>query len=647
MITPLAMDLVCFVVLRQHQEQIAQQLVELGFFHPVDIVNIEEKIRGLTPAQVEKESHEIEHLEAKIREISHKLNLTSGYTSSQQLQQLSLSDIQQKLDAISKELEPLLEDKKRLQEELSANRTILSQIKEYFPQKLSLSGPYSFLFVSCGQIEERNLGMLERSLIDLPHVVYPFRKDGTKITCLFIGLRRDKNLLLKVLGDVAWQEVELPQDSQRLSEESRSQIEEKINQIRKNISITEGKINNLAQHYSDQLRQLSSYLKLKKSLLEAKRFSSTTETSAVFAGWVPRDKREEIIRKIKSLTDVVYLETHQADTLPIPKEEIPVCLKHNSFLKPFELLLESYGLPRYGTIDPTVFVAISFLIMFGAMFGDIGHGLVLALVGLLILLKPVNSWWLKYFKRKPNPQIGTLLLYSGISAMVFGFLYGSVFGFEFDSIWIKPMKDIMGIFKAGIFLGIFLVSLGIILNIINALRDKNYLKAVFDKAGLIGGLVYWLAIGLISKRFFHNTEIPLIYYYFIFTGILLLFLYPIFESLFIKRHSAIFESFMEGMVTIMEILTGYLSNTVSFIRVAAFALAHAGLFLAIFSLSQLTDANTKAGIFISWLVIIIGNILVVLLEGLIVTIQSLRLNYYEFLSKFFVGGKRLYQPLSV
>jgi V/A-type H+-transporting ATPase subunit I len=103
---------------------------------------------------------------------------------------------------------------------------------------------------------------------------------------------------------------------------------------------------------------------------------------------------------------------------------------------------------------------------------------------------------------------------------------------------------------------------------------------------------------------------------------------------------------MESVVNILEIFMGYLSNTVSFIRVAAFALAHAGLFLAIFTLSRLTDNHTGMGNMISWLIIIAGNILVVCLEGLIVSIQALRLNYYEFFSKFFISGKQMYKPLS-
>jgi V/A-type H+-transporting ATPase subunit I len=321
----------------------------------------------------------------------------------------------------------------------------------------------------------------------------------------------------------------------------------------------------------------------------------------------------------------------------VPKEDVPVQFKHSPILKPFEMLIDAYGLPRYGSIDPTLFVAISFLIMFGAMFGDIGHGLVLALVSLYL-----------WKSRKENlKKAAALILYCGISSSVFGVLYGSFFGFEFESVWIKPMENILEVFKASIMLGIVLISIGILLNIINALRDKDYGKAIFDKAGLIGGVIYWAAIGLVSRVFFYKTHVPKLYSFLIFGGLLVLFLYPLFEAIFIKRHASIIESFMESIVNLLELFMGYLANTVSFIRVAAFALAHAGLFLAIFSLSEMTKTNGGLGNIAAWVIIILGNILVICLEGLVVSIQSVRLNYYEFFSKFFVSGKQAYKPLAV
>jgi V/A-type H+-transporting ATPase subunit I len=256
-----------------------------------------------------------------------------------------------------------------------------------------------------------------------------------------------------------------------------------------------------------------------------------------------------------------------------------------------------------------------------------------------------------FMGRKPASEAllrtKALMLYCGSSAVIFGLLYGSFFGIEFKSLWIKPIENIMEVFKISIYVGIVMISLGIIVNVINALRDRDYVKVLFDKAGLIGGIIYWAGIGLVSKMLVSNSRIPSFYFYLILSGVLILFLYPIVDCVVKKKYSHLVESFMESIVGILEVFMGYLANTVSFIRVAAFALAHTGLFIAIFDLAKIVHTDGNAGNVMSWLVLIGGNILAIGLEGLVVTIQAVRLNYYEFFSKFFMAGKSVYKPLSV
>jgi len=637
MITPSAMELISFVVLKEKSESVASHLLRLGIFHPVDIRHIEEKLKNLPLSQIDRENAQLDALVTKTQEIFRKLKLKYEPSAVQNPESFVFSESNEVLEYIEQEIAPLLAKKEELMEELATNQSLLKQVKEYLPFPIERKSLYSFLDVSTGRIEEKNIPVLERSLKDTPHVIYPFKKDGSNVSTLVIGLRRDRILIEKVLADVAWEEIEYPKESGALSLQAQKKIISQIEQTKKNINETEVKIENIGQAHRQELSKIYYFIKLKKSLLEARRFSCTTDKTVLFSGWVPYEEKEMLIREVKSIADVSYVESRSPKQANVPKEDVPVQFKHSQALKPFELLIDAYGLPRYGSIDPTVFVAISFLIMFGAMFGDVGHGLVLAFVSLYL-----------WKSRKENlKKAAALILYCGISSSVFGFLYGSFFGFEFESVWIKPMENILAVFKASIMLGIAMISIGILLNIINALRDKDYSKAIFDKAGLIGGVIYWAAIGLVSRVFFYKTHVPKFYSLLIFGGLLVLFLYPLFEAVFIKRHASIIESFMESTVNLLELFMGYLANTVSFIRVAAFALAHAGLFLAIFSLSETTKANGGLGNIISWAIIIFGNILVVCLEGLVVSIQSVRLNYYEFFSKFFMIGKQGYKPLSV
>ncbi len=639
MITPAPMELLSFVVLKEKLEEVSHRLLKLGNFHPVDIRLIEDKIKGLSSAQLEKESQELESLQSKIKDALRKLKLRPEPAYIKEIPGSSYAEAEKQLGDLERELTPLLGRKEELNAEISTNEAILAQVREHFPFALRNNSFYSFIEVSTGKVEEKNIVVLERSLQGVPHVVYVFGKENSRVLALLIGLRRDRLLINKILKDIAWEEADFSKDAGYLSKEAQKSFLLKIEDSKKKLLEAEEEIKRLGARYREGLLQANAFAGMKKSLLETQKYFCLTEKTALFSGWVPRDEKEKIISEIKSMSEVSYIESMSPERLGIPKEEIPVRFQHGALVKPFELLIDAYGIPRYGTIDPTIFVAFSFLIMFGAMFGDLGQGLVLAFLGLFIGFRKRRSSAL-------TRQTGTLIFYCGSSSAIFGLLYGSVFGFEFNSLWLKPMNNLMGIFRAGILLGIIMITLGIIINIINSFRDKDYAKAVFDKAGLIGGLVYWAAIGLISKKFFTSGKISPVYFYLILSGLSALFLYPLIDNLFIRKHGGLFDSFMESAVNILEIFMGYLSNTVSFIRVAAFALAHAGLFLAIFTLARLAGESSGMGSFFSWMIIIGGNILVVCLEGLIVSIQSLRLNYYEFFSKFFISGKRMYKPLS-
>jgi len=625
------------IVFKDKIEEVVSRLVRLGIFQPVDIRKIEEEVSSLTSLEIEKESTDLQALEITFREILRKLNLS--IESHREIETFSVENVNEIFKSLNEKLSAIISERQDLVGELKTTESMFAQIRDYFVFPLKRGAYYTFLQVNLGSIYEKNAAVLERSLKEIPHLFYPIRRQDDRIITLIIGLRRDRAVIEKILKDVAWQEIEFPEDGQGLSGEVESKLKDKIDGYKKRIAELDFRINKIAKEHENILSKIGAFITLKKSLIEAKRYSYATDKTVILSGWVLDRDKDRVTNEIKKIAGVSYVEKKRAEELNIPKEEIPVYFEHSAIFKPFELLINSYGLPRYGTIDPTIFVAISFLIMFGAMFGDLGQGLSLVLVGLLI----------KRAKNIKIKQASTLLVYCGISSSVFGVLYGSIFGFEeiIPAVWIRPMENILEIFKISVMFGVIIITLGILVNIINALRDKDYIKALFDKSGLITGIIYWLAIALVSKLFVAEKNIPSIYLILISAGIVLIFLKPVIEVIFRKKKEkeSLFVSFMESLVDILEIIMGYLANTVSFIRIAAFSLAHAGLFLAIFELSRLL--RDVGGLPLSVLVIILGNILIVLLEGMVVSIQSLRLNYYEFFSKFFVTGKHAYKPLTM
>ena len=622
------------VVFKENAEKVVSHLLKLGIFHPVDARLIEREMDGLDSLEIQKEYSGYEALEITLRDIVRKMRANLEPHKVNQV--LTPDEISAKLEEISKNLEPLVAKKDELLEELKTKESIFSQIKDYFPLPIKKGAYYTFLEVALGKIEEKNVPVLEKSLKDIPHLVYPVRREN-KILCLVIGLRRDRAYISKVLKDLSFETVEYDENSPVASRDLEMKLAVQLEEIKKNIEIANSDIKNFSDKVKDDLSKIQASITLKKTIIEAKKYSYITEKTVLISGWIPQNELERVQKELKNADSSAYIEDRTPEEANVPKDEIPVRLQHTKAFKPFELLIDSYGLPRYGTIDPTVFVAISFLLMFGAIFGDLGHGIVLALVSLF--LRRSNSDKLK--------QASVLLLYCGISSSLFGVLYGSCFGYEFKSLWIKPMENILEAFKISIIFGVSLMTLGILINLINCFRDKNYLKAVFDKAGLISGVIYWAGLGLVSKLFLEKeaSTFPFLYLNLVIGGLLVIFFKPVVEIMLKHKNDGLFVSFMESIIDMLEIVMGYLANTVSFIRVAAFSLAHAGLFLAIFELSgMLKDIG---GGFLSMLVIIFGNILVMLLEGLVVGIQSLRLNYYEFFSKFFESGKKAYKPLTI
>jgi V/A-type H+-transporting ATPase subunit I len=634
MLTASSMELLSVVVLKEKVEDITYRLLKLGVFHPVDIRHIEDELKDLSPYEIDREYTEWDELDTRLRDNLRKLGISSSVPA-KDIKVFSGDDIKKMLTEIENDSAGFFTQKEELDSELQTKSSIFSQLKSYPLFSLKRDSVYSFLEVSLGRAAEKNVSVLERSLKDIPYIFYPFKKEGDKITALFIGLRRDRVFIDRVLKDISWEKMEFPKHTEDISKDVEGKLSGEIDGIKKKLRDAQDGIKKIGESRKDDLSRMQSLIRLKKSLLEAKKYSCMTDKTVLLSGWIPKEEKENVIREIKEIDKRSYVESKDAAAVDIPKEDIPVKFRHNAFFKSFELLIESYGIPRYGTIDPTIFVAISFLIMFGAMFGDIGHGLVLALAGIV----------LKINKNEKIKQASALLIYCGISSIIFGALYGSFFGIEFRSLWIKPIENIMEIFKVSVMFGVGFISLGILINIINAMKDKDYLKALFDKSGLIGGVIYWAAIGLFTKMTMAKTQGINIYLIIISAGVILLFLKPFIEAVFKKTKHSILVSLMESTIDILEVGMSYLANTVSFIRIAAFALAHAGLFIAIFELSRIV--NEAGGAFLSFLVVILGNMLIIFLEGLVVTIQSLRLNYYEFFSKFFMAGKETYKPVKM
>lgn len=383
-------------------------------------------------------------------------------------------------------------------------------------------------------------------------------------------------------------------------------------------------------------------------LLQAQEHFGSTGRFIVIAGWIPEGDAARLRSAIVEAAPraVVDVETPASGVeAPVGVASAPILHRNPVLLRPFQPLIELYDTPSYGELQPTAFFGISFLLMFGLMFGDLGQGAVLALAGYYLF---------RYVPRYLD--YGILLMETGAASACFGVLYGSFFGIPgaLPVLWLEPARDLPAFMRIAVAFGVVLVSVGLILNVINSWRLGQRATALFSVRGLFGAFLYWTAVALLVRLLMPSAIVVppwLLWTLAIGAGALILMRAPLVKRLDRGTpqrergpHAPTWLRALEGSVELVDALFAYFANTVSFIRIAAFAAVHAGVFIALFAVSD-TLAQTRYGGPLALAALIAGNVVLILLEGLTVSVQVLRLEYYEFFGKFFRGGGELYRPL--
>jgi V/A-type H+/Na+-transporting ATPase subunit I len=349
----------------------------------------------------------------------------------------------------------------------------------------------------------------------------------------------------------------------------------------------------------------------------------------ILCGWIEEDHVQSLLKDLESDPNVYCLSDDSHDGLTAKP---PTKLKNFKIFKPFEMFIKMYGLPAYNEIDPTSFVAITYSLIFGIMFGDVGQGLCLVIGGALI------------YKFK-KVTIAAIISIAGIFSTIMGFMYGSVFGFEdvIPHAWLNPMENVMTVLLTAVGFGVFLIIISMIINIINGIKAKDIEKIFFDTNGIAGLVFYGLAITcaiLIATGQSLPATIILVLFFAI--PLLIMFFKEPLSHYFEKKtkifpdHKGMF--FLESLFELFEVLLSYATNSISFLRVGAFALSHAAMMGVVMLMANVESGNPNIFILIA------GNIIVAGMEGLIVGIQVLRLEYYEMFSRFYKGTGKVFKP---
>ena len=385
----------------------------------------------------------------------------------------------------------------------------------------------------------------------------------------------------------------------------------------------------------NRLEELSNNFDVRKL---AARMEDNKEDYYILYGWMAEDDVEKFLEEVKDDDKVFVVVEDDHDAY---FGEPPTKLENPKLFRPFEMFVQMYGLPSHNEMDPTVFVGVTYSFIFGVMFGDVGQGLLLLIGGALIY----------HFKKAP---LAGIIASAGVFSTIFGFLFGSIFGFEdvLPALWIRPIDHMttlpfLGklntVFIVAVAFGMLLIIVAMILHIINAARSRDIEATWFEPNG-IAGLIFYVAVVVTIILFMTGRPLPGGIVLAIMFGvplIVMLFREPITRA--IQKRADKMETgkamfIVQGFFEMFETLLSYFSNTISFIRIGAFAVSHAAIMEVVLQLAGAESGHPN------WIGVIFGNLFVCGFEGLIVGIQVLRLEYYEMFSRFYKGSGHAFEP---
>jgi V/A-type H+-transporting ATPase subunit I len=553
--------------------------------------------------------------------------------------------LEERLDRLRSQVGPVLQQVQESSEQLA-------KLQEY-QKNLELVGPAGvepgtlaglhFAYLAPGWVPTENLLRLEQALEHLHHALLPIVQEETRSLILVAGLATDAETLDRALKGAFFEPLVLPPAATGTLEELLADLENQIQALLVSRQQLDAQRLRLRDQIGPELVDIRNRIDLSRTLLRARVLFGKVDRSYLVSGWIPAG----LVGKLKEalaqeLGDQAEVEVLSPEAIPGAREgvlKIPILFNNPYLLRPFERLTTAYGTPAYGEVEPTAFLAVSFLLMFGLMFGDVGQGAVLFLLGYVIFRR--------FFR---YTDYGIILMECGAASVLFGFLYGSVFGVEhlLPALWFSPMQDITYFIKIAILFGVGAISLGVVLGFVNALRLRT---SRLPAANLLAALIYWILAGL-GVRYLLTGALE--WDFWVAAGVagatLLMLAIFILQRLWLKPPPSEAGAegrgikLLEGIIEVVDGTIRFVANTISFIRIAAFALAHAGLFIAVFSLAD-TLSRMGGGGLLYGLTVVVGNVVIILLEGLVVSIQIVRLEYYEFMSKFFHGGGESFKPL--
>ncbi len=551
----------------------------------------------------------------------------------------------QYIDGIVTEIKMLVQKRTPIVSQLDECNDSLEKFSHFSNLDISIDEMLSceFLKIRFGSIPNDCYAKLQAYENNDSFIFLPCVKDEKKCWGVYVSPEARVGEADRIFATLYFERLRIPFEKGTPDEIIEDLTKEK-ELLQAELSKVDNEVQNFWSERRSRCEEIYAHFKMLSIAFELRKYAvkdKRTGSMFLMVGWVPESSFEWFKESVDKISDTACEVFEAKDEI---RSKPPVKLKNKRIFRPFEMFVEMYGLPSYGSVDITPFVAITFTLLFGIMFADVGQGFVLAL-GAFLLYK---------FK---GIRLAKIVVPCGISSMCFGFLVGSVFGFEdlLDPLYhaiglehkpLEVMESINTVLLLAIGIGIALVIVSMGLNVFLCVKAKKYGEALFSQNGVAGIVLYLAGVSAVVAFMSGMIIIPVpVMIAMAAVSLPLLFMKEILVGKIDGHDKKEYmpESWsdfvMQNFFEVIEYILSYFSNTVSFLRIGAYMLVHAGMMMVFFSLAG--DEMTVGSV----LIIVLGNVIVIALEGLLSGIQVLRLEFYEMFSRFYEGDGKAFEGI--
>lgn len=634
------MKAVGIIGLSSELDKIMRYCGESEIFHPDDAMNFYENTGKFVPI------NERNPYQDPLAELTSSVQSAGLALEFRKTKKFTVSDsgIKKYVKFVSSKLDRFTTETLKINAELDECRKNQEELNHFIGSNLDMEKLFAckFINVNFGRIPKESYDRLTE-LNSNPYILFfPCTNDQTHYWGVYFSPLGSEDEIDRIFASLYFERMNLPKgvtNPEKYLEKLKAKeiaLRQQLTKIQQQLDIFWTAESEKCSMYYSRLKEMNTYYTIKK-------YVYCYHRNFILVGWIPADQEKQFTQGLDKINGIEYTLSDGKDEI---KHSPPVILKNPRFAKRYEYYVKMFGLPSYNEIDPTMLVAITYTIFFGIMFGDFGQGIVLSIVGYLM-------WKLK------KMDIGKILIPCGISSAIFGFIYGSCFGFEeaFNPIYKavfgldeKPV-DVMApatsnlIVYASVGVGAVIIMIVMLLNIYSSLKRRDYESGIFGPNGIAGFVFYTsLVVGLVCQMVLGIQLMNIVYVIgLIIIPLILIFLREPLGRLVSGNKNwqpqKWGEYCVQNFFELFETCLSYVTNTMSFLRIGAYVLVHAGMMLVVFTL-----ANMSGG-FMYYIVVLLGNAIVMALEALLVAIQVLRLEYYELFSRFYVGQGRAFEPV--